>query len=266
MRFAHLLISVPLFFGVSQFVQPASLALAEGMTAVQATQLLAKSNAINTKCNILSANKSQEMRDYIARAEISLAEKSSVAVARKAIAMGKEQGKNAVCDEAARKLVNDVLAAANAAVSVEIADATTPLEPEPKAAEPVVKPEAKAVAIVEPEPVAMAKPAIVKAAVESKKAAPKPVVAKKPDVKKPSVVVQNTKKILKIKTKSLGTYAAVAEKYYMARRCGMSARQINSLYETVLTNHKQAMATSRARDVRAMLKAAEARAGSKSCG
>ena len=66
--------------------------------------------------------------------------------------------------------------------------------------------------------------------------------------------------------KGLNGYALVAEKYYVAMRCGtLSSSRINSLYQTVLVNHRQALSSNRPRDVRNMLKAAEAKAGTKSC-
>jgi hypothetical protein len=271
-RLSRFVISVPVFFGflqVSHVLAPAHAA----MNPEQATQLLSKSNAINTKCNVLPADKAQELRDFVARAEISLAEKTSVSTARTAIAAGRAQGKSAVCDDAARKLVNDVLLAANTAAAAEIADNTSVTEPKPQpqqAAVPVqAEPEqaqaqASAVAEPEPEPVVQ-KPAAVK---PSKKVKPKKLaIPKKPVVKPPVVVAQKPKKLSGGKAKGLGTYAAVVEKYYVARRCGnMSLGQISALYRKVLSNHNQAMATNRARDVRAVLQAAEARAGGRNCG
>jgi hypothetical protein len=64
----------------------------------------------------------------------------------------------------------------------------------------------------------------------------------------------------------LKSYASLAEKYYVASRCGnMSSNQINALYRQVLSNHQQALAGNKPRAVRAMLQSAEARAGAKSC-
>jgi alcohol dehydrogenase YqhD (iron-dependent ADH family) len=255
MRFASVVISLPLLLGAVQLAQPISLAQAAAIDAEQAMVLLSKSHAINAKCGFLSADKSQELKDFIARAEISLATKASVTTARKAINAGKAQGKGAVCDEAARKLVNDVLAAANAAAVATVTDETKTAEPEPKVAATIpAKPEAQAVAVAEQEP-------------------EKPVAAKPLEDAQPKKVIVSAKqpkpkaeKPLKKPVNGLGSYAAVAEKYFMARRCGtMSASQISSLYKTVLANHKQALVTNKARDVRAMLISAESRAGTKSC-
>jgi hypothetical protein len=255
MRFRNIVISLPILLCATQIAKPFSQAEAAGMNATEATSLLAKSQAIDVKCAVLAKAQSQNLRDLVARAEISLAEKASVSIARKSIAAGRAQGKAALCDTSATKLVNDVLAAATAAVSAPIADTTTSVEEPTLAAAPIMsKPEpvSKAVAVVETPPTAKKTVALVKPA----KAKVALVVAK---VEKP---VKTAKPV-----KSLGSYAVVAEKYYVAARCGtMSTSDISRLYQTVLSNHQQAMATNRPLAVRAMLRAAEARAGNKSCG
>jgi hypothetical protein len=249
MRMSHIIVSLPVLLCVAQLSHSVSQAQAGPMDATTATELLAKSNAINVKCNVLAADQAQDLKDFVARAEISLAEKASVAAARKAIANGKSQGKAAICDEAANKLVKDVLAAASAAAVAPVEDqsvAATPAEPA-QAAE-------NAVAVVEP----------VQPAKQTKTV--KPIT---PDAKvKVAKAIKAEKPAKQIKTgKTLQGYASVAEKYYMAARCGgMSRSEINSLYKKVLVNHQQALAANRPQEVRAMLQSAEARAASKSCG
>jgi outer membrane biosynthesis protein TonB len=279
MRLSHIVVSLPLLLCASQLSQPISMAHA-GMNATQATELLAKSHAIDAKCSVLSADQSQALRDFVARAEISLAEQASVSVARKTIASGKSQGKLATCDEAAKRLVNDVLAAANVATAAPIDDQTTAVEPEPQpepapqstaaptikaVAQPAPAPEPKVVAAVEPEPTVKAKPIKSAKIVKPKTLAPNVKVAKAIKVAKPAKPEKVTK--LSKPASGLQTYAAVAEKYYVASRCGsMSASQINALYKKVLANHRQALSGNRPSAVRSMLQSAEARAGSKSCG
>jgi hypothetical protein len=257
MRWRPLVISLPLVFCVSQIVQPLSHAQAAAMDASEAATLLAKSQAIDVKCGVLAKDQSQTLRGFVAQAEVSLAEKASVATARKAITGGRAAGKTAVCDDAAKKLVNDVLAAATAATVAPIADNTTVTTPAVAVVEPTVTPLAP-----KPAPVALA------------------VVAPAP--KKPAIVAQPKQLKIKVATiapvkpvkspkavkpaKGLNGYALVAEKYYVAVRCGtLSSSRINSLYQTVLVSHRQALSSNRPRDVRNMLKAAEAKAGAKSC-
>lgn len=242
MRLRHLVISLPLLLSATQFTKPFSMAEAAGMEATEATRLLAKSQTIDVKCAVLTKDKSQDLKDFVARAEISLAEKASVSVARKTISAGRAEGKAALCDTAATKLVNDVLAAAIAAVAAPVAAA-----PIGERDEPAVK----AVAIVEPPPVIKKTVALVKPT--------------KPKAKLIATKLEKPVKIIK-PIKGLGSYAAVAEKYYVANRCGtMSSSGISRLYKTVLASHQQAMANNRPVAVRAMLRTAEARAGSKSC-
>jgi outer membrane biosynthesis protein TonB len=212
----------------------------------------------------LAKDQSQALRNFVAQAEISLAEKASVSKARNAIGQGRAAGKSAICDAAAQKLVNEVLAAATAATAAPIEDTTISKAPEPPvvatkpvvAAKPVVVPEKPvALAVATPAPAPKKQVAIIKPQKPKAKVAtitqPKPV--------KPQKTVKPVK--------GLTGYASVAEKYYVALRCGsMSSSRINGLYETVLSNHRQAMANNRHRDVRNMLQAAERRAGSKSCG
>jgi hypothetical protein len=250
MRLAPVVVSLPLFLCAAQFVNP--MARAAGMEATEVTVLLAKSQTIDTKCKVLSADKSQELKDFVARAEISLAEKASVAIARKSITDGRAQGRAAVCDASASRLVNDVLAAANRATTESVEDVTAAeAKTEPKQVE-------DAVALVEPQqPVAKAKP------VQSPKQQASLI---KPPKAKATVKAEVVTKPVKVK-QSLGTYAAVAEKYFIARRCrNVSGPEIGKMYKTVLANHKQAMASNKPAEVRAMLRAVEGRADGKSCG
>ena len=153
MRFANIMISLPLLLCVAQATKPVSYAQAAALDATQATQLLAKANALNGKCSILAPDKSQDLRDYVARAELSLAEKASVSVARKAIAEGWASGRAAQCDEAAAKLVNDVVAAAS------IAAAAAPIEDNTVVTvEPQVQPEPQVAAVEQPDPQAPRRP------------------------------------------------------------------------------------------------------------
>jgi hypothetical protein len=253
MRFRHILISLPLLLCASQ---PFSMAQAATMNPTEATALLAKSQAIDVKCAVLDKDQSQALKDFVARAEISLAEKASVSVARKTIAGGRAEGKAAMCDVVANKLVKDVLAAATTAVAAPIEAAmTTVVPPTPAAAPIAVKtaPDANSIAMAAPEPTLKRKSTLALA------------VPQKPKAKVASIKFEKPVTVIR-PVKGLGTYAAVAEKYYVASRCGtMNAAGIRRLYQTVLSNHQQALANNRPGDVRAMLRAAEARAGAKTC-
>jgi hypothetical protein len=263
MNFRRIVISLPFFLCATPFVHPLSLAQAAGMDATQATVLLAKSRAIDAKCAVLTKDQSQDLKDFVAQAEISLAEKNSVAVARKTIADGRAAGQSTTCDATASKLVNDVLTAAKTATATPVDDTTTKVA----AQKPTLIPMAAA-------PAPQAKAIIVKEAVTPSPPKKTAVVVKvqNPKIQVAEVKIEQPAKMLKPlketkSVKGLGSYSAVAEKYYLATRCGsMSASEISRLYKTVLSNHQQALASNRPADVRAMLLAAQSRSKTKSCG
>ncbi len=261
MRLRKIAFTLPLLLCVSQFSKPFSHAQAAAMDATDATALLAKSHVIDVKCSVLTKEKSQELKDFVARAEISLAEKASVSIARKTIAGGRAAGKLTACDATASKLVRDVLAAANFAVAAAVEDTTTSIKPQTISAKPAIvasRTQAKDIAVAEPAVAPQAKKSVVLVKPPKSKAAALKIVE--------SAKVAKSTKIVK-PAKGLGSYAAVAEKYYVAARCGtMSSSEISRLYKTVLSNHKQALADNRPADVRAVLRSAESRAGGKSCG
>ena len=254
MRWRPIVISLHLVLCVSLVLKPVTCAQAATMDASEAATLLAKSQAVDVKCGVLAKDLSQTLRGFVAQAEISLAEKASVATARKAITAGRAAGKTSVCDDAAKKLVKDVLAAATAATVAQIEDTTTLTAPKVAVVEPVATPEPTPVALAVATP-APKKPVIV--------AQPKQLKAKVATIA-PVKPIKPAKAVKPVK--GLNGYALVAEKYYVAVRCGtLSSSRINSLYQTVLVSHRQALSSNRPRDVRNMLKAAEARAGAKSC-
>jgi hypothetical protein len=258
MRLTSLMISLPLLIGVAQFIPPA---VAQALDPVQATTLLAKSNALNLKCNILGDADGQQLRDFVARAEISLAEKASVAAARKAIASGREEAKTAACDDTNRKMVGDVLAAAKTAVQTPVAVAAAPQAIEP---EKPAKPETTALAVAGPEPTVAAPKIIKKPAKQIVVIKPaRPVARIKAEVA-PKAVAKAEKPI---KTKpGLQGYAKVAETYYAAIKCrNLSSGKMAKLYKNVLASHQQALANNRPSDVRTMLRNAESRASGRNC-
>lgn len=264
MRLTSLMITLPLLIGVVHFTPPT---LAQALDPVQATTLLSKSHALNLKCNILSDAEGQQLRDFVARAEISLAEKASVAAARKAIASGRENAKVTACDDASRKMVGDVLLAAKAALQktpVAAVDAPEAIEEPEKPA----KRETSALAVADPEPTPVAPKVIKKPTKQAVKLQPtKPVVPVKVEPAPKTATKSVTKSAKPIKTKpSLQGYAKLAETYYAALKCGnLSGGKLAKLYKNVLVTHQQALANNRPSDVRAMLRNAESRAGGRGC-
>ncbi len=242
---------------------------AQTMAAADVTRMLAKSNTLDTRCNILAEADRQDLMDYLARAEILLAERNSVKAARSAIAKGRAAGGEGACGPEQDKFVRDILAAARASTTVEPpvqqaseppAAAPQPLPPKqieaslnstPKLRQAVVEPE--------PKPVADIRNKTIK-----KKAAPVNALAVAPKAK---VRLADPAIAAKKKPSSvLNAYAGLAQRYYVELKCrSMSGSAVKKLYATVLANHKQAVAENGPSAVRSVLRGAEARANARNC-
>ena len=242
MRILPLVICFPLLAALGPFAPAVA-----GMAAADATALLAKTQALDKRCNILSSEARQELQDFVARAEIALAEMQSVQVARTALAKGRASGKIGDCGPEQANLVNQVLDEARKGAG---ASAQSPVAVE-ASADPAITPKQEvAVLTTADEPLKKPKPKPAKTPLLAKLDGQKPTTLQKP-VKAP---------------KKLSQYAGLAQKYYLARRCNtMGTAAIQRLYGTVLSSHRQAMASNSASSVKAMLRAVEAKAGSQSC-
>ena len=75
----------------------------------KATELLARAWMIDNRCNVLDRDARDELTGFVARAEISLAEKASVKAAETAVAKGRATGTSAPCGEQSAKFVHNVL-------------------------------------------------------------------------------------------------------------------------------------------------------------
>jgi hypothetical protein len=265
---------------VAALLVSASPAFAAPATADQAAVLLAKAQFIDGKCNILSETDGQELRDLVARAEILLAEQKSVKQARAILAKGRSEGKSAICDEAARKLVREVHQAARSASALPEDDlppvegvtekpADQYVEQQPaQPQKPLPMQQSTVAGLVKPQK----QTAEIKVVDERKLEQRQKLKPKLAEVKK-KVTVKPQKPVKPVtltkeagKNSDLSGYSQLAENYYVQLRCRtMSSREIKRLYANVLATHKQAMATNRAGAVRALLRRAESRAGSRSC-
>ncbi len=104
---------------------------AEIVSPEQATELLAKSQTIDRKCNFLTAAEHSTLSNLVARAEIALAQQQSVADASAALARGKAAGKTAYCSEEERTEVTSTLSAAQIASAQAAAPAPIIVTAEP---------------------------------------------------------------------------------------------------------------------------------------
>jgi hypothetical protein len=242
---------------------------AQTMAASDVTRMLAKSQSLDARCNILAEADRQDLMDYLARAEILLAERESVKAARTAIAKGRSAAGEGICGPEQDKFVRGILSAARASTAAEPpvqqateppAAAPQPLPPRQVEASVNSSPKLRQ-AVVEPEPKPVAE---VKVKIIRKKSAPVNALAAAPKVKpKPDPTTVATKKK---PSSSLNAYAGLAQRYYVELKCrSMSGPAVKKLYATVLANHKQAVAESGPSAVRSVLRNAEVRANARNC-
>ena len=114
-KYAQLVISLPLLALslVSLSLKPA---VAETVGIERALELLAKTTVVDAKCHILNASERDELSNYISRAEVSAAQKTTVEITRSSLATGTRAGKATACDQQASSDVRDTLMAARAAI------------------------------------------------------------------------------------------------------------------------------------------------------
>ena len=224
------LITLPFIATAFCSINPAK---AETFTPIAAIELLSKSKASDAKCRYLAGDESQELSDYLARAEIAAATQTSVAETQAAITTGRAAGSASLCGPQSLADVRATLNAAREAMA-SLASVEETAEKEPVAA---------------PEPVK--------------------VIAKAPEQKVKSVRLLKAATAAKKQTQpgSLNTYAAAAIGYYVDQRCHhLSASQVRRYYAGILRRHHSALAATGKKAVGDMLRNAEARAGTVSCG
>ena len=217
----------------------------------KATELLARSQAINTKCGILAEPEQQELSDFVARAELSLAQKVSVKAAKAALTKGRALGRSALCDDASAQSVRDVLKAARQAADGMMDGSAVTTEPD---LAPTVKAATDAVLASIEKPVVQPKPL---------PKAEKKVVAlsEAPQTAKP---VKKTEK--PAEAAGGGSYGVLAENYYRELRCkSMPYKKVSAMYARVVREHKLATAAQGKQAVKKILTAAKARAANRSC-
>lgn len=232
------LIVLPLFFGSLN-----AAAFAEPVTPEQATELLAKSQTIDTKCNFLTSAQHMELSHLAARAEIALATQQSVAAASAALARGKALGKATTCGDAERAEVSGILAAAKSALL--------------QAPQPVPQ-----VTAVEPQPVATLEPQVALATEPVKLV----TVEAKPRLVVPPIRKSAVKPLKLTVVKGLGSYVSLTQRYYLERRCGaMGLHAINALYQNVVATHNRTLRTFGKASTAAAMHRAEAMASRQAC-
>ena len=258
-------------------------ARAEAVSPEQAAEMLAHAWMIDNRCNVLGNDERDALTTLVARAELALAEKKSVTAARNAIGRGRASGTAAPCNGESAQSVRDVFKAAQSATAGAALDAPASASaPTPKAAvvpavAPAPVPAAPAsvaddeapetVALVSMEP--LGEP-VVPTVLPRKKVA-KAVITEPRTPQKPARVAMVAKKGRPAKpaaqtTATASGYAVTAEAYYKELRCRTkTGRAMSAMYSIVLRQHRAAIASQGKAAVRALLRAAEARAARGSC-
>lgn len=258
----------------------------------KATELLARAWMINHRCNVLTPAERDELTGLVARAEIALAGKRSVAAARAAMGRGRAAGTSAACGFESAKAVRDILQAAKVATVAADMDLSVDSEVPPQAQKlaPAAMPatQDRAVAIEQPQPAPkivaqqppiVIKPVVPKASDSSVKSASGTVVPAKPlRQPRPKVRVAAEKKpqpqprakskpkVASVSPALAAGYGKTAEDYYRELRCrNLSTRAVKAMYARVLREHRQAVAASGRAKVRQILRAAQSRAAGRSC-
>jgi hypothetical protein len=240
MRRGSILISLPVIVGTTVFLAVQPPAYAVELAAEQATELLARSQALNEKCNFFNSVDRDELSGYAARAELALARRESVDITKQILARGRSAAKTTPCSETERAGISEILATAREAAAMAAA------APKPKAAAPVEKVQVAQV-VMRPAPVTKSKPDKLRVLV--------------------NVEAEPPKKMLRKQVAGLNQYANITERYFTARRCGtMSARAISNFYQTVVASHKQVVSNFGRAAVADVMQQSESKANARSCG
>jgi hypothetical protein len=235
--FLRYTITVPLLALPAAVILP-KFALAGNPSPVQALEMLAVSKEIDAKCKQLPASEHQELSDYVARAEIAVARRTSAADAQSAITIGTAKGKTASCNDASLAQVRDMLVAARHAMANlprQVAETNDGLVIEDKSAVPM-------------------RPSLVEQAPSLPPAQPEQSAPKSLGKQPPG---QNM----------LQSYGAVAMAYYVERRCNhLSYSQARDFWNRIVRRHGEALANNKRRAVALTLHTAQTQADAMMCG
>jgi hypothetical protein len=128
LKFSQFLVTLPLL-ALPLAVVGAKPALAETVGLERALELLAKSVVVDNKCNVLTVFERDELSNYVAKAEVAAAEKTTVAVTRSALSAGQSQGQAETCGTEASREVKETLTAAREAINSAEQDDYSAAEP-----------------------------------------------------------------------------------------------------------------------------------------
>jgi len=115
-KLLNMLIAIPVIIMPVAMIaaQPAT---AEMVSPGEALQIMAKSEAASVKCGVLMGSERNELKQYIARAEIAAAQRMGPAEANATVLSGRAAGKAVSCNGAAAAEIYEALNAARIAVA-----------------------------------------------------------------------------------------------------------------------------------------------------
>lgn len=116
LKFSQFLITLPIL-ALPLAALASKPALAETVGLERALELLAKSVVVDNKCNVLTVSERDELSNYVAKAEVAAAEKTTVDVTSSALSAGRSQGLAATCGSGASLEVKETLTAARDAIN-----------------------------------------------------------------------------------------------------------------------------------------------------
>jgi hypothetical protein len=248
------------------------------LTIAQETALLARAYAIDLRCRVLASVDGDDLARYLLNSQALLAQQSSLVEAQAAVAEGKAAAAGSLCTLDDKSLVVSALAQARSA-EIALENQTKPLRPPYNAREPMELarkgPPPVEAPVAKPAPALTIKPAPQASAattVRPKKS--KPAKSKTPARKAKKKIVERVPATSKAvppprkprNSESLKQYGGLAESYYVALKCrSITYEEAMQLYGRVLKSHRAAVAAYPQFEVRAILRAAKARADLAHC-
>lgn len=128
LKFSQFLIALPIL-ALPLATLGAKPVLAETVGLERALELLAKSVVVDNRCNVLTVSERDELSNYVAKAEVAAAEKTTVDVTRSALSAGQSQGRAETCGAVASQEVKETLTAAREAINAAEPSDSPPEEP-----------------------------------------------------------------------------------------------------------------------------------------
>ncbi|MDH3741019.1 MAG: hypothetical protein OER56_05420 [Hyphomicrobiales bacterium] len=110
-------VSLPLLAGAWVVGIGTMSAAVQDLRPSEAVELLARSEAIDAKCQHLTSAEHQELRDYVARAEVAVAGQTSAKRAGNAVTKGAAAGKTTACGRDSEITVRATMDAARRAIA-----------------------------------------------------------------------------------------------------------------------------------------------------